>query len=271
MPYNVARNGVLDLERYDDVANRSWVFRSVGDGHDLLFWKRFVSALRVAGYDHVLSIEHEDSLASTEEGLSRASERSGRRSSPNRRRRRGGPRPMLKLAIQSRLVPGASLREKHENALRYGFDGIELSALPDDRGGRRGDPRRRASERHVLRAPRLVHRSRSRRGPGLPRRRQAAARARRAARRAAHRGADLRADEQPAAWRHRAHARTRTRRSGVRACARRPSTPRRWAAGSSSRESTATRTACRSPWPMRSAGPREMEAPTCAPWATSST
>ena len=71
-PYNVARNGVLDLEPYDDVANRSWVFRSVGDGHDVLFWKRFVSALRVAGYDHVLSIEHEDSLASTDEGLRRA-------------------------------------------------------------------------------------------------------------------------------------------------------------------------------------------------------
>lgn len=70
--HNVARNGVLDLEPYDDVANRSWVFRSVGDGHDLLFWKRFVSALRVVGYDHVLSIEHEDSLASTDDGLSRA-------------------------------------------------------------------------------------------------------------------------------------------------------------------------------------------------------
>jgi sugar phosphate isomerase/epimerase len=71
-PYNVAVNGVLDLESYRDVAKRSWVFRSVGDGHDLLFWKRFVSALRVAGYDHVLSIEHEDSLASSEEGLTRA-------------------------------------------------------------------------------------------------------------------------------------------------------------------------------------------------------
>ena len=71
-PVNTARNGVLDLERYDDVANRSWVFRSVGDGHDVLFWKRFVSALRVQGYDHVLSIEHEDSLASTDDGLGRA-------------------------------------------------------------------------------------------------------------------------------------------------------------------------------------------------------
>ena len=35
-----------------------------------------------------------------------------------------------KLAIQSRLVPGASLREKHETALRLGFDGIELSHFP---------------------------------------------------------------------------------------------------------------------------------------------
>jgi sugar phosphate isomerase/epimerase len=71
-PYNAARNGVLDLEPYANVAARSWVFRSVGDGHDVLFWKRFVSALRVAGYDHVLSIEHEDSLASTDEGIGRA-------------------------------------------------------------------------------------------------------------------------------------------------------------------------------------------------------
>jgi sugar phosphate isomerase/epimerase len=71
-PYNVARNGVLDYGRYDDVANRSWVFRSVGYGHDALFWKRFVSALRVAGYDHVLSIEHEDALASADEGLVKA-------------------------------------------------------------------------------------------------------------------------------------------------------------------------------------------------------
>jgi sugar phosphate isomerase/epimerase len=39
-------------------------------------------------------------------------------------------KPMWKLAIQSRLVPGGSLREKHDNALRYGFDGIELSHFP---------------------------------------------------------------------------------------------------------------------------------------------
>ncbi len=71
-PHNVARNGVLDLPPGGDPAERPWMFRSVGDGHDLLFWKRFVSALRLAGYDHVISIEHEDALASTDEGIARA-------------------------------------------------------------------------------------------------------------------------------------------------------------------------------------------------------
>lgn len=33
----------------------------------------------------------------------------------------------IRLGIQSRLVPGSSLRERHATALEYGFDGIELS------------------------------------------------------------------------------------------------------------------------------------------------
>lgn len=70
--HNVARNGVLDLPPPGDHGDRPWMFRSVGDGHDLLFWKRFVAALRLAGYDHVISIEHEDPLASTDEGIARA-------------------------------------------------------------------------------------------------------------------------------------------------------------------------------------------------------
>jgi sugar phosphate isomerase/epimerase len=71
-PVNTARNGVLDVGSYSAPAERSWIFRSVGDGHDLLFWKQFVAALRVVGYDHVLSIEHEDILASVDDGLDRA-------------------------------------------------------------------------------------------------------------------------------------------------------------------------------------------------------
>src|ERR1035437_582934 len=67
-PFNARRDGVLDVTPYEDVAHRAWVFRTVGYGHGVEFWKTLVSALRVVGYDHVLSIEHEDSLMSKEEG-----------------------------------------------------------------------------------------------------------------------------------------------------------------------------------------------------------
>ena len=66
------RNGVLDTKSYADIATRSWLFRSVGWGHSELEWKQIVSALRIANYDYVLSIEHEDALASIDEGLSSA-------------------------------------------------------------------------------------------------------------------------------------------------------------------------------------------------------
>jgi sugar phosphate isomerase/epimerase len=73
-PHNTARNGVLDTKAYGRFGERSWSFRSVGYGQGEKFWRDFVSALRVVGYDGVLSIEHEDGLASIEEGLSRAAE-----------------------------------------------------------------------------------------------------------------------------------------------------------------------------------------------------
>jgi sugar phosphate isomerase/epimerase len=66
---NIAVNGVLDVKTYRRMNERSWLFRSVGWGHDELEWKRIVSALRLAGYDYVMSIEHEDALASVDEGL----------------------------------------------------------------------------------------------------------------------------------------------------------------------------------------------------------
>ena len=69
---NVSRNGVLDTKHYGDVLRRSWIFRTVGYGHDLSFWCDFTSTLRKVGYDGVLSIEHEDSLMSTLEGLAKS-------------------------------------------------------------------------------------------------------------------------------------------------------------------------------------------------------
>ena len=68
-PLNAAKHGVLDTKPYTDEKNRSWLFRSVGYGHDYGYWKDIVSELRLVGYDGVLSIEHEDSLMSSNEGL----------------------------------------------------------------------------------------------------------------------------------------------------------------------------------------------------------
>ena len=70
--YNTAVNGVLDTKPYGDEIHRSWVFRAVGYGHDELYWKEIISNLRMVGYDHAISIEHEDSIMSQREGLERA-------------------------------------------------------------------------------------------------------------------------------------------------------------------------------------------------------
>ena len=67
--YNVAKFGVLDTKHYSDEAHRSWIFRSVGYGNGLDYWRDIISALRLVGYDKVMSIEHEDSLMTPEEGL----------------------------------------------------------------------------------------------------------------------------------------------------------------------------------------------------------
>ena len=69
---NTAVNGVLDTKHYGDEIHRSWIFRSVGYGHDARVWRDMMSALRMVGYDGVISIEHEDSLMSVPEGLGKA-------------------------------------------------------------------------------------------------------------------------------------------------------------------------------------------------------
>ena len=69
---NAAVNGVLDTKSYRDIVHRSWIYRTVGYGHSLEDWRELVSALRTVGYDYVLSIEHEDALASVNEGFGKA-------------------------------------------------------------------------------------------------------------------------------------------------------------------------------------------------------
>ena len=71
-PRNASLNGVLDTIPMKEVGRRSWIFRTVGYGHSELDWRRILMALRLAGYDDVLSIEHEDALLSIDEGFRKA-------------------------------------------------------------------------------------------------------------------------------------------------------------------------------------------------------
>jgi sugar phosphate isomerase/epimerase len=69
-PGRLALDGVLETRREPD--ERAWTFRSVGDGHPVGFWRDLAGALRDAGYDGALSIEHEDPFRSRDDGLARA-------------------------------------------------------------------------------------------------------------------------------------------------------------------------------------------------------
>ena len=69
--HNVRVNGCNDHKPYDRILERAWTFRSIGYGHDAAEWRELLSTLRLVGYDYVISIEHEDALMSTDEGLAK--------------------------------------------------------------------------------------------------------------------------------------------------------------------------------------------------------
>ena len=63
---------MLDTKSYGKIADRSWVFRTIGYGHGKEVWNDIISMLKTVGYDGVISIEHEDGLMSSNEGLEKA-------------------------------------------------------------------------------------------------------------------------------------------------------------------------------------------------------
>ncbi|NGP43939.1 sugar phosphate isomerase/epimerase [Bacillaceae bacterium SIJ1] len=69
---NKSINGVLDTKHYGQVLDRSWTFRTCGYGQNEKLWRDMISALQMVNYDYVMSIEHEDMLASIDEGLQSA-------------------------------------------------------------------------------------------------------------------------------------------------------------------------------------------------------
>lgn len=71
-PVNASFHGLTDMQSFSNAFSRAWQFRTVGFGHGLKDWADIFSALRAAGYDGIVSIEHEDSYMSVEEGLDKA-------------------------------------------------------------------------------------------------------------------------------------------------------------------------------------------------------
>ena len=67
-------DGILETRPSTSIAERSWNYVTVGLGHDEAWWSAFCSALRKAGYDDVLSIEHEDAAMPPREGVRRSVE-----------------------------------------------------------------------------------------------------------------------------------------------------------------------------------------------------
>ncbi len=64
--------GLIDAVPADRIAERAWSYVTLGDGHDAAWWQRFCSALHDAGYNDVLSIEHEDVALKPLDGVRRS-------------------------------------------------------------------------------------------------------------------------------------------------------------------------------------------------------
>ena len=66
--------GHFDSSAGDNLSLRYWNFTIPGWGHGASEWREFVIALRMAGYDHVLSLEMESELFEVEEGLEKGAQ-----------------------------------------------------------------------------------------------------------------------------------------------------------------------------------------------------
>ena len=71
-PDRIRRQGVLHYAPPSDPSQAPWHFASVGEGHDDAAWAALIKALQKAGYDEVISIEHEDPRYDGEEGTARS-------------------------------------------------------------------------------------------------------------------------------------------------------------------------------------------------------
>ncbi len=68
-----AVNGLIDTTPMGSAA-RAWRYVTLGDGHGEAWWRGFIAALRTAGYNDTLAIEHEDVARTPQDGVRRSVE-----------------------------------------------------------------------------------------------------------------------------------------------------------------------------------------------------
>ncbi len=68
-PVPAGIDGVLDSRHGSRYGERAWNYITLGYGHGEEWWRHFCTALKQAGYDDVLSIEHEDMMMSPMDGM----------------------------------------------------------------------------------------------------------------------------------------------------------------------------------------------------------
>ena len=71
-PDRIRRRGVLHFAPPTDPTRAPWHFAPVGEGHNETVWAGLLGALRSAGYDDVVAIEHEDPRYDGPEGTERS-------------------------------------------------------------------------------------------------------------------------------------------------------------------------------------------------------
>ncbi len=67
-----ATTSLLENGSLTDIPARSWSYITLGFGHGEQWWRQFCYRLKMAGYDGWLSIEHEDVLLNSLEGLEKS-------------------------------------------------------------------------------------------------------------------------------------------------------------------------------------------------------
>ena len=67
-----ATTGLLENGSLTDIPGRSWSYITLGFGHGAAWWRMFCYRLRMAGYDGWLSVEHEDVMLNSLDGLEKS-------------------------------------------------------------------------------------------------------------------------------------------------------------------------------------------------------